>query len=85
MQIVLKRIAKKNDYIIGRLYLLADADVKHEMHSGKNAGDKCSFEHIFDKKLLSQDTYFCETLESTWRNFKGVVLKPEEEDSLQSA
>ena len=43
MEIVLKRIAKKNDYTIGRLYLLADGDVKHKVHSGKNAGDKCSF------------------------------------------
>lgn len=40
MEIVLKRIAKKNDYTIGRLYLLADGDVKHKVHSGKNAGDK---------------------------------------------
>ena len=78
MQIVLKRIAKKNDYTIGRLYLLADGDVKHKVHSGKNAGDKCSFEHTFDMKLLSQDTYFCDTLEPTWRNLKGVELQPEE-------
>ena len=40
MEIVLKRIAKKNDYTIGRLYLLADGDVKHKVHSGKNAGNK---------------------------------------------
>ena len=76
MQIVLKRIAKKNDYTIGRLYMLADGDVKHKMISGKNAGDKCSFEHTFDMKLLSQDSYFCDTLEPTWRNLKGVELSP---------
>ena len=40
MEIVLKRIAKKNDYTIGRLYVLADGDVKHKVHSGKNAGNK---------------------------------------------
>ena len=28
MEIVLERIAKKNTYTIGRLYLLADGDVK---------------------------------------------------------
>ena len=84
MEIVLKRIAKKNDYTIGRLYLLADGDVKHKVHSGKNAGDKCSFEHTFDKKLLSQDTYFCDTLEPTWRNLKGIKLSPEEENSKYS-
>ena len=84
MEIVLKRIAKKNDYTIGRLYLLADGDVKHKVHSGKNAGDKCSFEHTFDMKLLSQDTYFCDTLEPTWRNLKGIKLSPEEENSKYS-
>ena len=84
MEIVLKRIAKKNDYTIGRLYVLADGDVKHKVHSGKNAGDKCSFEHTFDMKLLSQDTYFCDTLEPTWRNLKGIKLSPEEENSKYS-
>ena len=71
MEIVLERIAKKNTYTIGRLYILPDDDVKRKMISGKNAGDKCSFEHTFNKKLLSQDTYFCDTLEPTWRNLKG--------------
>ena len=45
MEIVLERIAKKNTYTIGRLYILPDDDVKRKMISGKNAGDKCSFEH----------------------------------------
>lgn len=84
MEIVLKRIAKKNDYTIGRLYVLADGDVKHKMISGKDAGSKCSFEHTFDMKLLSQDTYFCDTLEPTWRNLKGVELSPQEENSKYS-
>ena len=66
MEIVLERIAKKNTYTIGRLYILSDSDVKRKMISGKNAGDKCSFEHTFNKKLLSLDTYFCDTLEPTW-------------------
>ena len=84
MEIVLERIAKKNIYTIGRLYILSDSDVKRKMISGKNAGDKCSFEHTFNKKLLSLDTYFCDTLEPTWRNLKGVELKPEEVNSKYS-
>ena len=84
MEIVLERIAKKNSYTIGRLYILSDSDVKRKMISGKNAGDKCSFEHTFNKKLLSLDTYFCDTLEPTWRNLKGVELKPEEVNSKYS-
>ena len=81
MEIVVERIAKKNTYTIGRLYLLADGDVKRKALSGKNAGDKRSFEHSFDLEKLSKDSYFCDTLEPTWRNLKGVELKPEEENA----
>ena len=81
MEIVLERIAKKNTYTIGRLYLLADGDVKRKVLSGKTAGDKRSFEHRFDMEKLSKDSYFCDTLEPTWRNLKGVELKPEEENA----
>ena len=80
MEIVLERIAKKNTYTIGRLYLLADGDVKRKVLSGKTAGDKRSFEHSFDLEKLSKDSYFCDTLEPTWRNLKGVELQPEEEN-----
>ena len=78
MEIVLERIAKKNTYTIGRLYLLADGDVKRKALSGKTAGDKRSFEHSFDLEKLSKDSYFCDTLEPTWRNLKGVELQPGE-------
>ena len=80
MEIVLERIAKKNSYTIGRLYILSDADVKRKALSGKKAGDKRSFLHQFDLQKLSKDAYFCDTLEPTWRNLKGVELKPEEEN-----
>ena len=33
MEIVLERIAKKNTYTIGRLYLLADGDVKRKIRT----------------------------------------------------
>ena len=80
MEIVLERIAKKNTYTIGRLYLLADGDVKRKVVSGKTAGDKRSFVHSFDMEKLSRESYFCDTLEPTWRNLKGVELQPEEEN-----
>ena len=78
MEIVVERIAKKETYTIGRLYLLADGDVKRKALSGKTAGDKRSFEHSFDLEKLSKDSYFCDTLEPTWRNLKGVELQPGE-------
>ena len=81
MEIVLERMAKKNTYTIGRLYLLADGDVKRKVLSGKTAGDKRSFVHSFDLEKLSKESYFCDTLEPTWRNLKGVELKPEEENA----
>ena len=84
MEIVLERIAKKNTYTIGRLYILSDADVKRKVLSGKKAGDKRSFLHQFDLQKLSKDAYFCDTLEPTWRNLKGVELKPEEENGKYS-
>jgi hypothetical protein len=84
MEIVLERIAKKNSYTIGRLYILPDADVKRKALSGKKAGDKRSFLHQFDLQKLSKDAYFCDTLEPTWRNLKGVELKPEEENGKYS-
>ncbi len=84
MEIVVKRIAKKNTYTIGRLYLLADGDVKRKALSGKNAGDKRSFRNSFDMEKLSKDTYFCDTLEPTWRNLKGIDLSPEEVDARYS-
>ena len=80
MEIVVKRIAKKNTYTIGRLYLLADGDVKRKTLPGKHTGDKRSFRNSFDMEKLSKDTYFCDTLEPTWRNLKGVELQPEEEN-----
>ena len=84
MEIVVKRIAKKNTYTIGRLYLLADGDVKRKALPGRNAGDKRSFRNSFDMEKLSKDTYFCDTLEPTWRNLKGIDLKPEEVDARYS-
>ena len=40
MEIVLKRIAKKGTYTIGRLYLLTDASVKRISLPGKKKDDK---------------------------------------------
>lgn len=84
MEIVVERIAKKNTYTIGHLYILPDADVKRKVLSGKKAGDKRSFQHQFDLQKLSKDTYFCDTLEPTWRNLNGVELEPGEENSKYS-
>ena len=78
MEIVVKRIAKKKTYTIGHLYILSDKDVKRTWRSGVKIGDKRIFEHSFDKAKLDKEHYFCDTLEPTWRNLKGIALKPGE-------
>lgn len=45
MELILKRVAKKNDYTIGKLYI--------------------------------NGTYFCDTLEPTWRNLLGRAVPKE--------
>lgn len=80
MEIVVERIAKKNTYTIGHLYLLADSEVKRKVVSGKRRGDSRSFKHEFPMHKLSRDAYFCDTLEPAWRNLKGILLSPEEEN-----
>ena len=84
MEIVLKRIAKKGTYTIGRLYLLTDDSVKRISLPGKKIGDKSTLVHTFDSQLLSKDTYLCDTLEPTWRNLLGIKLKPAEVDARYS-
>lgn len=84
MEIVLKRIAKKGTYTIGRLYLLTDASVKRNSLPGKKIDDKRRLVHTFDSQLLSKDTYLCDTMEPTWRNLLGIKLKPEEVDARYS-
>ena len=85
MEIVLKRIAKKNSYTIGRLYILKDEEVESVVHSSwMNPQLKRWFEHKIDAGKLTQECYFCDTLEPTWRNLKGIKLSPEEENSKYS-
>ena len=52
MEIVLKRIAKKRNYTIGRLYLLADDSVKRISLPGKKIGDKSTLATIWYSRWL---------------------------------
>ena len=57
----MKRIAKKNTYTIGRLYILADEDVDRKVVTSYNEGLKRVFRDSFDEQKLGADTYFCDT------------------------
>ena len=84
MEIVLKRIAKQNTYTIGRMYILKDEEVERKVNYTLNKDQKRSFCHVVDVGKLDGEHYFCDTLEPTWRNLKGVELKPEEVNSKYS-
>ena len=72
MELILKRIAKKKEYTIGRLYILGDED----MELGVNNRGK-SVRTLKNPDQLNRQTYFCDTLEPTWRNLLGVKLPPQ--------
>ena len=55
MELILKRIAKRKTYTIGRLYIR---------------------EQVMDEYLPgTEDKYFCDTLEPTWRDYEHGAYK----------
>lgn len=100
MEIILKRIAKKNTYTIGRLFIGKSEEgrvknscskgadskpvVQREILPGKRLGDKRIIHYEVDESQLTKEYYFCDTLEPTWRNLLGIDLKPEEVDARYS-
>ena len=68
MEIILKRIAKRATYTIGRLYILPDGSVERELIPGRRRDDKRTVRCRVDESLLTTEHYFCDTLEPTWRN-----------------
>ena len=81
MEIVVRRIAKKKTYTIGRLYILEDGEVERRVGPGKHQEDKRIIRHDFDTGKLDETHYFCDTLEPTWRNLLGIELSPQEVDA----
>ncbi len=80
MEIILKRIAKRATYTIGRLYILPDGSVERELIPGRRRDDKRTVRCRVDESLLTTEHYFCDTLEPTWRNLLGIPLAPREVD-----
>ena len=62
MEIVVRRIAKKKTYTIGRLYILKDGEVERRVGPGKHQEDKRIIRHDFDAGKLDEAHYFCDTL-----------------------
>ena len=74
MEIILKRIAKRDTYTIGHLYLKMEEENKEELQK-ELQGEK---KEESERKLK----YFCDTLEPTWRNLLGIPLPKEVENSF---
>ena len=55
MEIILKRIAKRKDYTIGKLYIRT--------------------EEVEEYRTYTNDEYFCDTLEPTWRDYANGAYK----------
>ena len=83
MEIILKRIAKKNTYTIGRMYIV-NTPIERELLPGKHLDDKRIVCYEVDESQLTRENYFCDTLEPTWRNLLGIPLKPEEVNARYS-
>ena len=81
MEIILKRIAKRATYTIGRLYILPDGSVERELIPGRRREDKRTVRCRVDESLLTTEHYFYDTLEPTWRNLLGIPLAPREVDA----
>ena len=60
--------------------------VKREILPGKYLDDKRIVRYEVDESQLTEEHYFCDTLEPTWRNLLGIdlKLKPEEVDARYS-
>lgn len=72
MEIILKRIAKQEGYTIGRLYILKETDMELTVdNKGKSVrrvkGGGVNVEGAVFASRLNSKTYFCDTLEPTWR------------------
>lgn len=86
MEIVLKRIAKKKKYTIGRLYLLKEEDMvlssdKKEKIVRKVKEGAVRVGNAMYPSRLNCKTYLCDTLEPTWRNLLGTDVPKELVDS----
>ena len=55
MKLILKRIAKRKNYTIGRLYIRT--------------------EEVEEYRTYTNDEYFCDTLEPTWRDYANGAYK----------
>ena len=77
MELILKRIAKRKCYTIGRLYI-ADAAAPHSAPEGATTPSPSANETTEAPSGAVEGataTYFCDTLEPTWRDYKHGAYK----------
>ena len=74
MELILKRIAKRKSYTIGKLYFLVDKLTSEQVDKSVQVTNNSSTKQLVNS---STNEYFCDTLEPTWRDYKhgGYKMK----------
>ena len=72
MELILKRIAKRKSYTIGKLFLVVDKLTSEQVDKSDEEGNNSSTKQLVNS---STEEYFCDTLEPTWRDYKHGAYK----------
>ena len=72
MELILKRIAKRKSYTIGKLFLVVDKLTSEQVDKSDEEGNNSSTKQLVNS---STEEYFCDTLEPTALELKTTVDK----------
>ena len=72
MELILKRIAKRKSYTIGKLFLVVDKLTSEQVDKSDEEGNNSSTKQLVNS---STEEYFCDTLEPTWRDYAHGAYK----------
>ena len=74
MELILKRIAKKKGYTIGRLYIKRE-ETKDNPISPPSEGQGEALSSLSKERAGGEALYLCDTLEPQWRDYKNGARK----------
>ena len=75
MELILKRTAKKKSYTIGRLYIAPPAASQSAPEGATIPSPSAGETTEAPSGAVERATYFCDTLEPTWRDYKHGAYK----------
>ena len=74
MELILRRIAKKKGYTIGRLYIKSE-ETKDKPITPHSEGKGEAQSSLSKERAGGEALYFCDTLEPQWRDYKNGEYK----------